>query len=118
MVKVRRHYLIAHPSWDTDLHGKLSCCILIDIHGDIAIPWILCGLTEGNLLSCYTQVTLVGEEEVHIDIMVFYCIDISRQRGNESADVRRATSTAKPCLTLVLTHRLQGVGVEETIALK
>ena len=79
LVEIRGQDLILNPTRDTDLHGKLTCGILIDKDGDIAVPWVFRRLAKRHFFASHRQVAFVGEKEVHIDVLIFYCIDIAGQ---------------------------------------
>lgn len=104
------------PSRDADLHTELTCLVVIYLDGDVAVPRVLCILTQGNLLAGYFQRRRVAEEEVDIYILILYGIYVAWEGWQEAADVARAAGTAEPSLTLVLTHTLQWVRVEEAAA--
>ena len=117
-IEVAGNDIAFQPAGNANLHSELSCRVLIDGDGDIAVPRILCLLRKAHLLTFHVERSAVGKEEVHVDRAVFHSIDVAGQRGNEAADVARAAGTAEPCLALVLAHRLQWVGVEEAAAIE
>lgn len=116
-VEVAGYYLTLQPARNADLQVEGAGGVLVDGDDGLAVPGVVGLLRQTNLLACHVERGGVGEEEVQIDVAVFHGIDIAGQRGDEAADVRRTAGAAEPGLTLVLAHRLQGVGVEEAVAL-
>ena len=78
-IEVAGHDVALQPARDANLHGKLSCRVLVDGNGDIAVPRILCLLREAQLLASDIESCAVGQEEVDIHRAVFHGIDISGQ---------------------------------------
>ena len=116
-IEVAGRHLAAHPSRDANFQRELPRFVLCDGECDVAVPRILGGLFQSHLAPFDVEFALVGKEEVDIDVAVFHGIHIAGEGGDEAADVARAAGAAKPCLALVLAHRLQRVGVEEAVAL-
>lgn len=104
------------PNQDADLHAKLTSLVVIHLDSDISVPRIFCVLAQSHLLASYLQRRRVAEEEVDIYILVLYGIYIAWEGWQKTADVARAAGTAEPSLTLMLTHTLQWVRVEEAAA--
>ena len=117
-IEVAGHGLVAHPSRYAYLHGKLSCGILLHLDLYVTAVGITRGLLQGHLAAGYFQRGSVGHEEVHIDVAVLHRVDVTRYGGDEPADVGRAAGTSEPCLSLVLSHGLQRVGVEESTSIE
>ena len=53
LVEIRGQDLILNPTRDTDLHGKLTCGILIDKDGDIAVPWVFRRLAKRHFFASH-----------------------------------------------------------------
>ena len=111
-VEVAGHHFTLHPTWNADVERILTCPIVY-LQRYIAIPRIVGLLREGDSCLSHLHVHCVGIEKVDVESVVLYCIDILRQRRNEASRIGGTACTAKPFLTLVLTHALQRVGIEE-----
>ena len=106
-VKTAWSDLTACPTW----YANQQRCILIGISFDanryLSIPRIVGFCFQFHLLSAYFHVGFARHEEVHINVVASYCIDISGDRRYETAEVTGTTGTAKPRLT-----RCCSVGIE------
>ena len=118
LVEVAGHGLVAEPARDADFQVELAHTVLVDGQHGLAVPRVVGPLGQRQLLAPDAECRGVREKQVHVDILLFHGIDVAGQRGDEAADVRRTAGAAEPCLALVLAHRLQGVGIEETVALQ
>ena len=116
LIEVAGHHLVTQPTWDAHLQIEVTDGVLVDDDFRLAFPGVVGGLRESDLLPCHIKGGAVGEEEVQIDIMPLDGIDIAWQRGDETTDIARTAGTAEPRLTLVLSHRLEGIGIEEAVA--
>ena len=117
-VQVARHHLAAHPAGDTDFQGKRAGLVLLHRDGHVTRPRIACLLFQHHVLLPHLQVRLVGHEQIDIHVFVLHRIHIARQRGDETADVRRAAGATEPRLSLVLPPALQRIGIEEAAAVQ
>ena len=116
LIEVAGHHLVAQPARDAHLQVELSHGVLVDGQHRLTVPGVFGLLGQRQLLASHVECGRVGEEEVQIDVLALHGVDVAGQRGNESADVARTAGTAEPSLTLVLTHRLQGIRIEEAVA--
>ena len=106
-VKATRGDLTACPT----RYANQQRCILISVsfnaNRHLSIPRIVGFCFYFHLFSTHFHVGFTTHEEVHINVIASYSIDISGHRRNETAEVTGTTSTAKPRLT-----RRSSVGIE------
>ena len=112
LIEVAWDHLIAHPTRDADVEGKVATTLLHGQH-DIAIVGIGGLLLQGEDTLADLQGCRIAHKEIHKDIVVLHGIDIARERRDETADVGRTAGAAEPSLTLMLTDGLERIGIEE-----
>jgi hypothetical protein len=55
----------------------LSCLISVDSNGNISIPGILGVLADDDVLACDVDMRCIAEEEVNVQVLISYGINIS-----------------------------------------
>ena len=68
-----------HPSGNAYLQVETPGPVVLDLQRDVAIPRVLCLLTQLYLLAADLHRGTVGQEQVDIEVAVLHGIDISRQ---------------------------------------
>ena len=66
-VEVAGDGVVAYPSWDANLQGKLAHGVLVDTDGHLALPRVVRLLAQGHLFVADLQSSAVCQEQVHID---------------------------------------------------
>ena len=113
-VQIARYDLSLHPTRNPDFHRKIGNSAGSHGHLYIPVPGIRGGLFQSYFLPGDFEGRFVGHKQIDINFLIFHSINISRNRRNKTAGIRRATGTSEPGRTLMLADRFQRIGIKES----
>ena len=76
-IEVTGHNLVLYPTRDTDQHVEHLGLVLQYLDTDIAVPRIVGGFFQRDILTVHLDGGCIGSEEVHVEVVVPDTIDVS-----------------------------------------
>src|SRR6185437_8880381 len=118
-IQVAWQDLIPRPAWDANANREILFMLRPHHDSHCTVPWIsrLLRQFDGVALA-HIDLGLAADEEVYVDRIGRFGVDVAADGGREAHHVGRAAWRVDPLEAVVIAERFQRILIEEAVALQ